>query len=209
MITWTSRSSHRAAGKPALRASHFGALGCIVFTLLGALSCSGDDHPLQVALSSRLFAGTNSQAGCGQLQSSWIQVGDVDTGVRIEDGHDDQGTPVGIQCSVKSTGGGNFAVNAAIDRSANGCLPDCGGVSVVGTFSSSGQSTGITATFTRGDTGTFTGTDCTATFPDNGGVRAGAVWAKVSCTKVENDGAGPTPQVCAAETTFRFENCSQ
>jgi hypothetical protein len=147
---------------------------------------------------------------CGINGGPWLEVGAENS--PADDGSSQSGFNVSVSCSVTANSDGSFQVNAlATDGNS-------GSVGVVGKFTTSGMQTGIHASFSRGDTGSFTSSDCDVSYTDADGmgVAAGRVWGYITCADVMDPGTsevgpdgGAVSRTCAAAATFKFQNCSQ
>ena len=194
------------------------------------IACSGDPPPSKRAGITSSIGPNSSTApysGCPILTQPIISVGDPATQVF------DNGTGgVAIECSVQPTGA-DWAVNARVTadaRTADGTFIARGTITIQGTFKAWDKAnptatfTGIKGIFQRGDLGAvFTQTDCTVGYVDDQGraivikdsngiqpnVASGRVWASITCNKAVASGGSQGFTACAAQATFRLENCDQ
>jgi len=172
--------------------------------------CSSNSSPTpRVALFSQLGNSTaHPQAECKLTFADWVDVGSVgdnkvpgSSTTPVDDGGQDQGHNIHVTaCSVTGEGDG-FLVNVSVTVDGQGAF------TVNGHFGKTGTQTGIQAVFSRGDTGTFTESDCTADYPrQEMGVEAGRIWAQVHCP---NEVFASQGRTCQGFAEFRFENCTQ
>jgi hypothetical protein len=176
--------------------------------------CSSSSSPTpRVALFAQLGASVDHpQDVCKQTFGDWVTVGSIGDNklpgastAPVNDGDSDQGHHISVTaCSVTGDNGG-FLVNVSVT------VQGVGAFTVNGHFNAGTTNTGIQAVFSRGDTGTFTESDCTADFKRDGndapemGVAGGRVWATVYCPNETLQAQG---RVCKGQAEFRFENCS-
>lgn len=182
--------------------------------LLATPACSSDTAATpRVELASYLGAGTqagvNDSTVCSfAADSTWILIGDPTNQTSVSDGDTDPatGNAVSVTCSVYPETDG-FHVDA------NAKLGVQGAVTISGHFTANtGDSSlvlsNIEADFSRADTGSFTESNCTATYTSNPqyeGVAAGRIWADIDCPTATYASQSKT---CEGKATFKFENCS-
>ncbi|WP_394821848.1 hypothetical protein [Pendulispora albinea] len=121
----------------------------------------------------------------------------------VPDGEQVDGASLSVSCTVKPEGDGYF-VEASAQIQARQSF------SIRGHFTSSGDQTNLLGTWYDRSTGTFQQSGCTgtiATTSSGPGIKAGAVWASVSCPRAELTGGAN--RFCEAKAEYRFENCTQ
>jgi len=183
--------------------------------LVALPACSSDSPSTpRVSLASYLGAGTqagiNDNTACPfSSQSTWVLIGDPSTTTSVFNGDTDSSTgqTVSVTCTVSADGDG-FAVKASAKLGAQGA------VTVTGHFLANTPAVtadtpinNISVDFSRGDSGTYAESLCTATYTSNPqymGVAAGRVWADVECPLLRNSSQNKT---CDGHATFKFENC--
>jgi hypothetical protein len=173
------------------------------------LGCSSDAGPsARVALFSQVGNGTHTQDECklGAFQD-WVNVGHVgdnklpgDQTAPVNTGDAWEGhTVTATACNVTGEGDG-FQVNVSVT------LEGIGSFTANGHFTASQPVTPVQGVFQRQDTGSFSQSDCTATYPrPEMGVAGGRVWAYIDCPNTKLPAQNRT---CAAHAEFRFENCT-
>ena len=182
-------------------------IGSSVVAVVAAAGASGCSDPAVVvpraAIASFVGPGTLAPAsGCGQAPGSWVEIGD--NSKPASDGDGQNGGSVRVSCSVTPAGDG-FAVVASATLSGSGDLS--GSITIDGHFTATGEQTGIAATFTKGNTGTFRQKDCTVTYTTPlQTVAAGRVWGFITCPTADLTGQN---RICEAKGEFKFENCAQ
>lgn len=193
------------------------------------IACSGDPPPVKRAGITSSIGPNSSTApykGCPILTQPAISVGDP-----VSQVYDNGVEGVGIECSVQPLGA-DWAVNARVTanaKSADGKVIGRGTITIQGTFKAWDKAnptatfTGVKGIFQRGDIGVFTQNDCTVGYVDADGhaivikdsngiqpnIAAGRVWASISCPKADASGGSQGFVACAAQATFRLENCDQ
>jgi hypothetical protein len=182
--------------------------------LLATPACSSDSPATaRVSLQSYLGAGSlpgvNDSTVCSfAADSTWILIGDPTNQTSVSDGDTDSatGNTVSVTCKVYPETDG-FHVEASAKLGVQGA------VTVSGHFTANtGDSTlvlqNIAADFSRSDTGSFTESNCTATYTSNPqyeGVASGRIWADVDCPTATYASQSKT---CEGKATFKFENCA-
>ncbi len=175
--------------------------------LVSLVGCSSSAPPLPLAYVNSLFVGPGSSgAACSYSSGTWIQIENAPSAPddAVQTGETtDKGASVTVSCSVHANSDGSFAVTATATLGGLGG----GGLTVSGTFTSMGTQMNIQGVFTRGDTGTYQENDCTVAYDKTGmGIAAGRVWGDLSCPNESRSGES-TPESCAAQAEFKFENC--
>lgn len=193
------------------------------------IACSGDPPPAKRAGITSSIGPNSSTApysGCPILTQPVISVGDPVTQV-----YDNGVGNVAIECTVQPSGA-DWAVNARVTadaKTADGKFIARGTITIQGIFKAWDKAnptatfTGVKGIFQRGDIGVFTQNDCTVGYVDDQGkaivvgdsngiqpnVASGRVWASISCPKAAASGGSQGFTACAAQATFRLENCDQ
>jgi hypothetical protein len=203
-----------------------------------AAGCNNPPPPAaRVYMNSQLGPGANPSSVCRFPTADWIVIGsssiNFDAGHQrsitpVQDGDTYNGAAVSVTCTVQQSGSGfNLNLTTTLAGIQGGSVTITGYVS----GDTSQPATGLRATFTRGDTGTFieqaSGDDpgCTIRYvntqdpssTDPFGVAAGRVWGFLSCPTAKKsgesspnpDGGAPIPRTCDGEAEFRFEECGQ
>jgi hypothetical protein len=194
------------------------------------IACSGDPPPAKRAGITSSIGPNSSTApytGCPILTQSVISVGTNPATEVFDNGTDG----MGIECSVQPLGA-DWAVNARVTanaKSGDGKIIGKGTITIQGTFKAWDKAnptatfTGVKGIFQRGDIGVFTQNDCTVGYVDDQGraivikdgagvqpnIAAGRVWASINCPKADASGGSQGFVACAAQATFRLENCDQ
>ncbi len=178
----------------------------VAFTAISVIGCSEDDPPpAKVFISAQLGPGTeadvNGAAQCKLTTQPWLNLGKTEASV--ETGTKQSESSIEVECSVVPAGDGYSVIARA------SLLPG-GTVTISGTFKSSGAQSGITASFTRADTGTpFRDKNCTVEYASKDmGVGPGMVWGRLTCPHAEQSGSGEK-RMCQGTAEFKFENCGK
>ena len=178
----------------------------VTFTAFTVIGCSEDDPaPSKVFMAAQLGPGSdaavNGAAQCKLTTQPWLNLGKSEASV--ETGTKQSEANVEVECKVVAAGDGYDVVARA------SLLPG-GTVTISGKFRSSGAQQGITASFTRADTGTpFRDKTCTVEYVNKDmGVGPGMVWGRLTCPHAEQSGGGDI-RVCQGTAEFKFENCSK
>ena len=182
----------------------------------GGSSSGGADAFVQAAVGS---GPQSSAAMCplGPGTAAWLNVGSATAGkpTTVQDGGNNGTGNVAVTCKVTPSGNG-FDIDLSIDQNgAQGASITISSPAGQGAVTTSGATTGITATFTSVDNGgPYSSNNCTLTFayqgqpvPVSPPVAAGRIWGHVSCP-VAQLGGQPGKQ-CDAEADFLFEQCQQ
>jgi len=197
------------------------AAGFAIACALG-FACSGNKPPVPNGFVQAFVGPGNANSSvCGYAsQQPIVAIGGADT---AEPGTESNGDFAGtgtalIDCSVDSSGGGNF--NVKISAEVNGSMG--GSIVIVGTVNANGGSN-ISGAFESGTIGMFTESDCTVTFtynmqpiPISGSpIASGRIWGHLSCPNAVDNGTteigadgGPTERTCDGEADFLFQNCN-
>ncbi len=160
----------------------------------------------RVAITSQVGPGdkpdVNGSAKCQLVTEPWVVIGDNTH--PVSDGDSQGGSPVSVNCSVTASGDG-FNVSASASLTGQGSVVITGHFVGMANVPPQPQ-TGITATFQKGDTGSFRDTACTVDFSmnTNMGFAPGRVWGTLTCPQATYDSQGRT---CLGSAEFRFENC--
>ncbi len=155
----------------------------------------------------------NGSAKCQLGQDmSWVTIGMNE--MTVADGDSQSGAGIHVSCNVHQTGPHSYAVTASASNSAQGSV-------TIANATLSDDVTmvqqNVTASFQRGDFGTFNESDCT--FDYNGmldmfhgamnpnmGIAPGRVWGNLICPNAFFQQQNRT---CLANAEVKFENCSQ
>jgi hypothetical protein len=132
----------------------------------------------------------------------------------VRDG--DQGASV--SCTVSAVGSGfDIDLNVTSSGLQGGSLTVTS-PSGMGAVTTQGGM-GIRASFTSGQSGEFSESDCTIAFtyngttvPDSPPIAAGRIWGHISCPKAKEQSGqqmGSQPSQCDGEADFLFEQCGQ
>jgi len=193
------------------------------------IACSGDPPPAKRAGITSSIGPNSSTApytGCPILTQPVISVGNP-----VDQVYDNGVGGVAIECTVQPSGA-DWAVNARVTANAlDGAnkVIGRGTITIQGIFKAWDKAnptatfTGVKGIFQRGDIGVFTQTDCTVGYVDDQGraivikdsngiqpnIAAGRVWASITCNKAASSGGSQGFTACAAQATFRLENCDQ
>lgn len=177
----------------------------LVAVACSAFACTDEDNPPpKVFVYAQIGPGTekgvNDATACKLTTEPWLDLGTSQTSV--ESGTKQSESRVSVTCSVKPEGAGyRVSASAALERR--------GSFTVTGLFKADGQQTGISGSFTRGDTGTFRQNDCVAEYGPGMGVgrdgNRGRVWAKLTCQQAAF--VGGQDRTCLGTSEFKFENC--
>ncbi|MFO0667837.1 MAG: hypothetical protein U0174_28040 [Polyangiaceae bacterium] len=152
---------------------------------------------------------------CPSVGPGWIEIGtfkrpDADL-QPIIDGQQFNGRAVTVQCIVAPDGD-------AFSIQLSGKLQGTGSLEVKGKVKASGESTGITTTFSRDDFGTIRQSDCKFELYHAPGVHpnpawkdpdvaTGRIWGRVTCDNaIVSETADE--KICKGVADFRFENCA-
>jgi hypothetical protein len=136
---------------------------------------------------------------------------------RVQNGTNEGGA-VGLSCSVKGTGAGNYDIALSADLTTSQ-VGAGGSMTITGTVNSSNATAGsvgamqtIAGSFGAADN-TYTETDCTITYPtipQGGPVAPGRIWGEIDCPNAVLQGQtlpGGGPITCDISALFVFENC--
>jgi hypothetical protein len=153
-------------------------------------------------------------------RKEWIDIG-APTGLKpttVSDGGDQAGGKVSVTCSVHPNGDG-------FDVELNASVSSQGSITVTSNspVTAAGGGMAVSGTFESGQSGRYASQNCTITFMyDNGKVpvdppiKAGAIWAHLSCVDAQRGDAmvigpdgGTSNETCDTEADFEFENCAQ
>jgi hypothetical protein len=167
----------------------------------------------------------NSICNLGSTQQ-WLDVGVPTTGTNlpktVKDGDSQNGSPVSVNCSVTTSGGGfDISLNIIMEGTGGGSLTITSPAGQ-GAVTDSGGS-GISVQFQSATNGAFNETDCTLTYtyngetvPDNPPIAAGRIWGHIECPKAISSGTtvtgpdgGLTARQCDGKADFLFEQCGQ
>lgn len=121
----------------------------------------------------------------------------------VKNGETWEGDAVQVACAVKPSGD-RLSVQATIARGARS-------IELNGTISASNPSSASSPsekviTNVKAGGAEYASSDCTVTFPANGGVAAGRFWGVIACASVTDPAK---PGACAVEAEVRIENCAQ
>lgn len=184
------------------------------FTILFASGC-GDDTAATPRVTLNTSLGQSPTAGapeCTDASGSFFSIGDFGNPNNasqpsrpVDDGGDDQGGTVGVNCSVTPTPDGfTVRASATLDGERGGSF------NINGAFLNGQTSTGIAVSTTRRGS-TYQQDDCTATFDgvptlQGGPIAAGRVWTYITCPNARD---GAHDRTCQSITQIRLENCGQ
>jgi hypothetical protein len=180
---------------------------CLAFaatSMAWVVGCSEDELPVpRVFLSTTMTPGNNPPEKCGVQAASWVNIGT--SSQSVDNGGEQSGASVTVQCDVKPAGGETFDVlaNATLTGQRGGS------VTISGKFTPTGEQKNVNVRFNHPDFGVWSQADCTVTYTNpNMHVAAGRVWGQLSCPTMSNK-SGTTERLCNGVGEFKFENCNQ